>query len=273
MPTLTYIAHGIAPTGHNIPIITKASDPAPIKQKKAGPSRQAIERTFPQQLMQILSDPNIYDVMRWLQHGRSFMILHPDILVARGCTSVVCKTPTSFIRKLNRWGFHQVKHGFDAGAFYHPLFIRDQPHLCLQMVSKKCPQSKKKPYRRKRRRYAFESTPVRSSKSRHGPRTVAQHSKTKNHTNRIVTPSSTKNNTDQRNNQTEVMPNSSSPTPTNASITKNPNVGGYLYTPAYYWPPSYYTTATNASFVHPYYSTVGPPFPMHGSYRIMTPHR
>ena len=31
-------------------------------------------------------------------------------------------------------GFRQVTRGPDTGAFHHPLFQRDAPHLCLQMV-------------------------------------------------------------------------------------------------------------------------------------------
>jgi len=40
--------------------------------------------------------------------------------------------PFSFIR-----GFRQATRGPDTGAFHHPLFRRDQPELCLDMVCKR----------------------------------------------------------------------------------------------------------------------------------------
>lgn len=42
---------------------------------------------------------------------------------------------TSFTRKLNRWGFTRVSRGPETGAYYHQLFQRDKPDLCLQMTS------------------------------------------------------------------------------------------------------------------------------------------
>jgi hypothetical protein len=34
-------------------------------------------------------------------------------------------------------GFRQATRGSDTGAFHHPFFRRDQPHLCVQMVCQK----------------------------------------------------------------------------------------------------------------------------------------
>ncbi len=41
---------------------------------------------------------------------------------------------TSFTRKLNRWGFERVARGPETGAYYHPLFQRNNLRLCLQMT-------------------------------------------------------------------------------------------------------------------------------------------
>ncbi|CAB9516782.1 Heat stress transcription factor [Seminavis robusta] len=96
---------------------------------------------FPQRLLAILNDSSLSDTCTWLPGGRSFVIVRPDVFTekvlpkylppvdARGST----KYP-SFTRKLNRWGFRQITRGPDTGAFHHPLFRRDEPHLCLQMV-------------------------------------------------------------------------------------------------------------------------------------------
>jgi HSF-type DNA-binding len=65
---------------------------------------------FPQKLMEILSDSSLTDIVSWLPHGLSFVIIRPDLFCeqvlpiylppmdSRGST----KYP-SFTRKLNRW--------------------------------------------------------------------------------------------------------------------------------------------------------------------------
>jgi hypothetical protein len=42
---------------------------------------------------------------------------------------------TSFTRKLNRWGFTRVTRGPEMGSYYHKLFLREDPSLCLRMSS------------------------------------------------------------------------------------------------------------------------------------------
>jgi hypothetical protein len=65
---------------------------------------------FPQKLLEILADSSLTDIVSWLPHGRSFVIIRPDLFCdlvlprylppvdSRGST----KYP-SFTRKLNRW--------------------------------------------------------------------------------------------------------------------------------------------------------------------------
>jgi len=111
---------------------------------------------FPQKLMEILADSTLSEIVSWLPHGRSFVIIRPDLFCeevlprylppadSRGST----KYP-SFTRKLNRWGFRQATRGSDTGAFHHPCFRRDQPELCAKMVCQKsrdrqqCPQKQR----------------------------------------------------------------------------------------------------------------------------------
>ncbi len=109
---------------------------------------------FPQRLMRILSDSSITDIITWLPHGRSFVIVQPEVLAEKilptyfpescstqvGSTSASCKYP-SFTRKLNRWGFRQVTRGPDAGAFHHKFFRRDDPSQCRQMI---CQRSRRR---------------------------------------------------------------------------------------------------------------------------------
>ena len=65
---------------------------------------------FPQKLMEILTDSSLSDIVSWLPHGNSFVIIRPDLF----CEQVLprylppadsrrsTKYP-SFTRKLNRW--------------------------------------------------------------------------------------------------------------------------------------------------------------------------
>ncbi|KAL7571962.1 hypothetical protein ACA910_001624 [Epithemia clementina (nom. ined.)] len=106
----------------------------------AGPNKSKRE-IFPQRLLAVLNDDSLSDIISWLPHGKSFVIIRPDVFTekvmpnyfppvdARGST----KYP-SFTRKLNRWGFRQATRGPDTGAFHHPFFQRDRPELCVDMV-------------------------------------------------------------------------------------------------------------------------------------------
>jgi len=99
---------------------------------------------FPEKLIEILSDSSLSEIISWLPHGRSFVIIRPDIFTQQVLpkylppidTRASTKYP-SFTRKLNRWGFRQATRGPDTGAFHHPLFRRDKPELCLEMVCQK----------------------------------------------------------------------------------------------------------------------------------------
>jgi hypothetical protein len=88
------------------------------------------------QLLEILSDESHSELISWCVHGNGFLI-HKKKLFASEVLPKYFKASkfTSFTRKLNRWGFNRVPRGPETGAYYHKLFRRDKPELCLQMTS------------------------------------------------------------------------------------------------------------------------------------------
>jgi hypothetical protein len=86
--------------------------------------------------MEILSDEEDSDTISWLPHGRSFIIYKKKKFAANVLPKFFKATKfTSFTRKLNRWGFTRVTRGPEMGSYYHKLFLRDDPSLCLRMSS------------------------------------------------------------------------------------------------------------------------------------------
>ncbi|KAL7526306.1 hypothetical protein ACHAXR_001417, partial [Thalassiosira sp. AJA248-18] len=115
------------------------ASPAPTTQayfpQQVRIARGDSQEMFPMRLHALLSDPTVSDVISWLPHGKSFVVLRPDIFANQvlpryfapeGSNSLNAKTATmvgktgnlqiknkgvhkypSFTRKLNRWGFRQ----------------------------------------------------------------------------------------------------------------------------------------------------------------------
>jgi hypothetical protein len=80
------------------------------RKKLASRSKSSKRLIFPQQLLSILSDTSLSDVVTWLPHGRSFVIIRPDVfteeVLPKYLPPVDARASTkypSFTRKLNRW--------------------------------------------------------------------------------------------------------------------------------------------------------------------------
>lgn len=65
---------------------------------------------FPERLMAILNDASLSEVITWLPHGRSFVIIRPDVFTETALPKYFPPLDarsslkyTSFTRKLNRW--------------------------------------------------------------------------------------------------------------------------------------------------------------------------
>lgn len=95
---------------------------------------EEIPVSFPQRLMDILSNEEHSDVISWLPHGKGFIIYKKKKFAVRVMPKYFKQSKfTSFTRKLNRWGFVRVTRGYETGAYYHKLFQRGNLRLCMQM--------------------------------------------------------------------------------------------------------------------------------------------
>jgi hypothetical protein len=85
-------------------------------------------------LHQILSNPEFEECICWNPHGQSWRILNPPVF-----EQVVIPLHfrhakyASFMRQVNGWGFIRIVSGNDHNSYYHELFVRDCPQLCLKM--------------------------------------------------------------------------------------------------------------------------------------------
>ena len=117
---------------------TKLALPAKYQiQRKATPSRGGVAEPFPEKLFRMLSDTHEQgwtDIVSFLPHGRSFAVHDPDRFVQQVMPRYFQQTKwSSFTRQLNLWGFLRVSTGRDVGCFYHELFLKGYPGLCLHM--------------------------------------------------------------------------------------------------------------------------------------------
>jgi hypothetical protein len=76
----------------------------------ASPKSPTKRELFPQRLLAILSDESLSDVIAWLPHGKSFVVIRPDVftetVLPKYLPPTDARTSTkyaSFTRKLNRW--------------------------------------------------------------------------------------------------------------------------------------------------------------------------
>ena len=132
----------------NSPASDEEMNPGPVttenisKTTAAAKSREPRTRAnlaprfFPEHLMEILSVPELRDILHWLPDGEAFVVANTQkfesyVLPHHFQQNVKY---ASFTRKLNRWGFRQILKGPKSGSFFHKSFCRDKPLLCLTMT-------------------------------------------------------------------------------------------------------------------------------------------
>jgi len=102
-------------------------------RKKTG----GVTQPFPEKLMRMLNHES-GPIVEWLPHGRAFIVRKPDEFTSNIMPKYFRQTKiTSFQRQLNLYGFRRITQGADSGAYYHELFLRGRPNLCVQMVRTK----------------------------------------------------------------------------------------------------------------------------------------
>ena len=104
-------------------------------RKKTG----GVTQPFPEKLMEMLSnETESQTVVGWLPHGRAFIVRKPKAFTSEIMPKYFRQTKlTSFQRQLNLYGFRRITQGADAGAYYHELFLRGRPQLCMRMNRQK----------------------------------------------------------------------------------------------------------------------------------------
>ena len=90
--------------------------------------------TFPEILMEILNDEANQGILRWMPCGMRFTITNYRKFVEEHLERIFhIRHMSSFVRKLNRWGFMRELVDGNLDVFEHPCFRRDQPEMCKSM--------------------------------------------------------------------------------------------------------------------------------------------
>lgn len=108
-------------------------DPPPDPRRNRG----GVTEPFPEKLHRCLDScerDGLSDVFSFFSHGRAFAIHKPRRFVVEIMPRFFRQTKlTSFQRQLNLYGFKRVGQGPDNGGYYHELFLKGRPGLCVNM--------------------------------------------------------------------------------------------------------------------------------------------
>ncbi len=108
-------------------------DPEPDNRRNRG----GVTVPFPEKLHQMLeyAEKNgLTDIVSFFSHGRAFAI-HKPITFVKDLMPQFFKQSrfTSFQRQVNLYGFKRISQGPDSGGYYHELFLKGRPGLCINM--------------------------------------------------------------------------------------------------------------------------------------------
>ncbi|GFH61829.1 hypothetical protein CTEN210_18305 [Chaetoceros tenuissimus] len=104
-------------------------------------TKGGVKAPFPVKLMDLLNlidteEPDLACIISWMPSENSFMVKDKNRFEKEVQRYHFDQTNyTSFRRQLNLWGFKRVddKHSLDYGAYFHPMFHRDDKYSCRLM--------------------------------------------------------------------------------------------------------------------------------------------
>ena len=107
-------------------------------------TRGGVSEPFPEKLQRMLreaEDSGMTDVVSFFSHGRAFGVHDIDRFTAEIMPKYFKQSKwNSFARQLNLYGFQRISTGPDSGGYYHELFLKGRPNLCLHMRRVGVPQ-------------------------------------------------------------------------------------------------------------------------------------
>ncbi|KAL3937313.1 MAG: hypothetical protein SGBAC_007565 [Bacillariaceae sp.] len=111
---------------------SKMTDPIPDGRNRGG-----VMEVFPVKLHRMLRQTEFEgkaDIVSFCTHGRAFNIHKPKRFEAEVMNKFFRQSRVqSFQRQLNLYGFKRISRGPDTGGYYHELFLRGRPGLCVNM--------------------------------------------------------------------------------------------------------------------------------------------
>lgn len=94
----------------------------------------AKEPSFPIKLHRILCRKQNEGIIRWLPHGRSWIVLDIKAFEEKVIPNFFHHGKySSFMRQVNGWGFKRISKGPDSRSYCHELFLKGLPHVSLNM--------------------------------------------------------------------------------------------------------------------------------------------
>lgn len=119
----------------------KDPDPVLMANRRA---RGGVTEPFPEKLHRMLREVEETGegiIVSFFPHGRAFAVHNPTRFVSEIMPKYFRQSRlSSFQRQLNLYGFTRISQGPDAGGYYHELFLKGRPNLCVHMRRVGVPQ-------------------------------------------------------------------------------------------------------------------------------------
>jgi hypothetical protein len=122
---------------------SSVADPHPTDLARRR-TRGGVTEPFPEKLHRMLlevEETGDSDIISFFSHGRAFGVHDPERFVSKVMPKYFKQSRlSSFQRQLNLYGFTRISSGTDTGGYYHELFLKGRPALCVHMRRVGVPQ-------------------------------------------------------------------------------------------------------------------------------------